>query len=54
MLQLVQKYLSSVFDHSSKSNRHKMIRQPEGLRRIPASNDNPGLLASCVNALGVS
>ena len=54
MLQLVQKYLSSVFDHSSKSNRHKMIRQPEGLCRIPASNDNPGILASCVKALGVS
>ena len=51
MLQLVKKYLSSVFDHS---NRHKMIRQPEGLCRIPASNDNPGVHASCVKALGVS
>lgn len=54
MLQLVQKYLSSVFDHCSKSYRHNMIRQPEGLYRIPASNDNPGIHASCVKALGVS
>ena len=43
MLQLVQKYLSA-----------KMIRQLEGLCCIPASNDNLGLLASCVNPLGVS